>query len=468
SNLAVVRSFTYDAAKRLTQVTEGAATRRYSYDRNTNRCSTSTSCDASYVYDAADRLTASPFASAHVYDAHGNLTSTIPTTGNPALSLSYDIHDHATVIDDGVKRVEETLAPSGRVLRRVVKDSVTSAVLEDFLVGYDGPGDSPAYERTGSGASPILLADNWTGANGSAWSTSKWTTSTNSSSKTIDVQGNEGRLYVNGDDPRAIATASAVADSEVTLTYRFSDRVGTSSLRTVLRGSGDWPLTSGYRVDVVSDDSDIKVRKLVGGTLTSIGQFSYPKDTNAQRLRFGVEGSSVKAKVWPAGTPEPVAWSIEVTDTSVTGTGKLQLQHNWTSGARSVYVDDLVLTNPSLGRLTTYAGAGTLAVTDANGEPSYAHANGHGDVVGTSDVAGAFVATPRSDEFGKGATPASRLGWLGSQQRYTAHVASGVIRMGVRLYDPTLGRFLQLDPVEGGSANDYDYVRVHRPVSRAM
>ena len=30
--------------------------------------------------------------------------------------------------------------------------------------------------------------------------------------------------------------------------------------------------------------------------------------------------------------------------------------------------------------------------------------------------------------------------------------------MGVRLYDPALSRFLQVDPIEGGSANDYDYV----------
>jgi len=29
--------------------------------------------------------------------------------------------------------------------------------------------------------------------------------------------------------------------------------------------------------------------------------------------------------------------------------------------------------------------------------------------------------------------------------------------MGARQYDPTLGRFLETDPIEGGSANDYDY-----------
>jgi RHS repeat-associated protein len=50
-------------------------------------------------------------------------------------------------------------------------------------------------------------------------------------------------------------------------------------------------------------------------------------------------------------------------------------------------------------------------------------------------------------------------GWLGSAERPLDH-ASGisVIQMGARPYLPSVGRFLSVDRVEGGCANDYMYV----------
>ncbi len=111
------------------------------------------------------------------------------------------------------------------------------------------------------------------------------------------------------------------------------------------------------------------------------------------------------------------------------------------------------------GAATTYLdGPGGLLAIQTGSTTTWPLANGHGDIIGTTDNNGAYTAKPVVDEFGKGTVTSDRLGWLGTHQRYTAATTSGIIRMGHRLYDPRIGRFLQVDPIEGGSANDYDYV----------
>jgi RHS repeat-associated protein len=50
-------------------------------------------------------------------------------------------------------------------------------------------------------------------------------------------------------------------------------------------------------------------------------------------------------------------------------------------------------------------------------------------------------------------------GWLGQHQRPVESEAglSPIIEMGARQYSPILGRFLEVDPLEGGASNDYSY-----------
>jgi hypothetical protein len=109
---------------------------------------------------------------------------------------------------------------------------------------------------------------------------------------TVDVLTNQGRLLVATQDAKAVATKMPpVGDADLTYTYRFDDRSSLSGFRTVLRGDGAFPLTSGYRLEILSDSTAIKVRRFSGtiGTVCQTGcSYTYTKDTNAQQVRFQV------------------------------------------------------------------------------------------------------------------------------------------------------------------------------------
>jgi RHS repeat-associated protein len=110
---------------------------------------------------------------------------------------------------------------------------------------------------------------------------------------------------------------------------------------------------------------------------------------------------------------------------------------------------------------------GTLLTTRATGNV-WSHPNTHGDITATTNQTGAKQGPTRTyDPYGNnlaGGIPDNSAGnldyaWLGQHQRptETEPTLQPTIEMGARQYSPLLGRFLEVDPIEGGSANDYDY-----------
>jgi len=104
--------------------------------------------------------------------------------------------------------------------------------------------------------------------------------------------------------------------------------------------------------------------------------------------------------------------------------------------------------------------AGDLGATTAkSGDVTLHFTNLHGDVNLALPLDGDRAPTVLdADEYGNardGQDP-TRYGWLGGKQR-SAETPTGMTLMGVRLYNPASGRFLQTDPVEGGNHNAYEY-----------
>ncbi len=127
-------------------------------------------------------------------------------------------------------------------------------------------------------------------------------------------------------------------------------------------------------------------------------------------------------------------------------------------------------TNASGDITTSYDAGPTGDLASFNGPPTgastvtYNYFAGHGSQVATADSGGSTVSTQSYAPWGAPqstvASNATIHAIVGSHNKQydTTTTTTSLVLMGARPYDPNTGRFLAVDPVDGGSANNYDYV----------
>ncbi|WP_327695819.1 DNRLRE domain-containing protein [Streptomyces sp. NBC_00459] len=425
--------------------------------------------DTTYAYDPSTGLLATQTANSqtitHAYDSLGRQISYADGSGNTT-TTAYDSLNRPVTVTDSVPSTTTYTYDSTTGYPAKVTDSAAGTFT---ATAYDADGDLTAETLPG-GYTLTQTYDTIGSPTGRTYTDSAGTTvlddqadytilgmesghaeNNGASTSTAYTYDGAGRLTEAQDDTGATCTtraytfASATSWDRTKLTTDTSTAdcadttTTTTTTATHTYDSADRVTDTGYTYDAY------------GRTLTTPdATLTYYTDDLARS-----EATGTAKQTWALDAAHRQAVTANATSTDGGTT--------WTSGttATNHYADDTdspTWTADSSGTVTRSVpdvGGALGATTSATGAVTLQLADLHGDTAVTLATATTTATAYSYDEYGN-TTAAIRYGWQGSSRR-ASDTPTGLTLMGLRLYNPTTGRFLQTDPVTGGSATSYDY-----------
>ncbi|MEU6757767.1 RHS repeat-associated core domain-containing protein [Streptomyces sp. NPDC046685] len=404
------------------------------------------------------------------YDQLGRLMSYTDADGG-VTSTQYDALDRPTTVTDSVPSTT-TYACNTAIDPRGLTTSVTDSVAGTFSARYDADGRLVSQGLPG-GYTMTDVQDPAGQAVARTYTRDSDATVLLSDSVTDTVHGqvatHTGTPGVTASQAHAYDKAGRLTQTQdtstdaicTTRTYTFDKNTNRRSLGTASSAvNADCTTTGGTTTNYAYDSADRLVN--TGYTYDAFGRttakpgttLAYYANDLAQQQTAGTQ-----RQTWALDSALRIrSWTVESNASGTWSQTASRLNHYDSEGDSPRWTVEDTATG-SLTRTIRGIDGNLAATTAKTGGTILQLVNLHGDVALALPADTALAPTVLdSDEYGnaRAGQAAARYSWLGGKQR-SDETLTGLTLMGVRLYDPSTGRFLQTDPVVGGNENSYVY-----------